>query len=145
MKYLPRIVVMLSATFVVGCATVATVRQVDVDAWVGQPVIALETHPIFLTIPVVKTQVSDGTEIWNYVNGANIGSCSGGGMVYGKKLDFGSYNQFFSCMQRFAACNNIFYIKNGKVSRYTPTGTGGMRCWTSEELQPNFKGSANVN
>lgn len=47
----------------VGCATVrqADVRQVDLDAWVGQPVVALKTHPIFLTLPVVKTQASDGT------------------------------------------------------------------------------------
>lgn len=43
-----------------GCATV---RQVDLDAWVGQPVSALETHPIFITVPVVKTTASDGTEI----------------------------------------------------------------------------------
>ena len=126
----------------VGCATV---RQVDLDAWVGKPVIALETHPFFLTVPVVKTQVSDGTEIWNYVNGGNIGSCSGGGTVYGKKLDFGAYNQFATCVQRFAACNNIFYIKNGSVLRYTPVGTGGMSCYTTEALQPNYRGTMNVN
>ena len=49
----------------------SSVRQADLDAWVGQPVVALEVHPIFLTVPVVKTQASDGTEIWNYVNGSN--------------------------------------------------------------------------
>ncbi len=124
-----------------GCATV---RQVDLDAWVGQPVAALETHPIFLTVPVVKTVASDGTVIWNYVNGANLGQCSGGGSVWGQQLDFASYNQFTVCVQRFAACNNIFYIRDGKVQRYTPIGTGGARCFTTEQLQPQFRGATNI-
>lgn len=124
-----------------GCATV---RQQELDAWVGKPVVALETHPFFITVPVVKTQASDGTEIWNYINGANIGTCTGGGAVYGKTINFAAYNQFASCIQRFAACNNIFYIKNGIVQNYSPIGTGGMRCYTDETLQPYFRGGANV-
>src|SRR6266545_2890104 len=109
----------------VGCATV---RQADLDAWVGQPVLALETHPIFLTIPVVKTQASDGTEIWNYVNGANLGQCSGGGSIFGSRVDYATYSKFSTCVQRFAACNNIFFMRDGKVVRYTPVGTGGAHC-----------------
>jgi hypothetical protein len=125
-----------------GCATV---RQEDLDAWVGKPVVALETHPFFITVPVVKTQASDGTVIWNYVNGANIGSCSGGGSIYGRTINFSAYNQFASCVQKFAACNNIFYIKNGVIQNYTPIGTGGMRCYTNDTIKPNFRGNANVN
>lgn len=125
-------------------ASCATVRQADLDAWVGQPVIALETHPVFLTVPVVKTTASDGTEIWNYVNGANLGQCTGGGSVYGRQLNYAAYNQFASCVQRFAACNNIFYIKDGKVLRYTPVGSGGARCYTTEQLQPQSRGPTNI-
>ena len=128
-------------TALAGCATV---RQADLDAWVGQPVAALETHPFFVTVPVVKTVASDGTEIWNYVNGANLGQCSGGGNMWGKELNYASYNQFASCVQRFAACNNIFYIRDSKVLRYTPVGTGGMRCYTTEQLQPQFRGPTNI-
>ena len=74
----------------VGCGTV---RQSDLDAWVGQPVSYLELHPLFNTIPVVKRKASDGTETWNYVNrGGN------------------------------ATCNNIFYVKNDVVLRYAPVG-----------------------
>lgn len=124
-----------------GCATV---QQADLDAWVGQPVATLETHPVFVTVPVVKSVASDGTEIWNFVNGANLGQCSSGGSIYGKQLNYTSYNQFASCVQRFAACNNIFYIRNGKVLRYTPVGTGGARCYTTKQLQPNFRGSTNI-
>jgi hypothetical protein len=124
-----------------GCASV---RQVDLDSWIGQPVAALETHPIFITVPVLKTIASDGTEIWNYVNGANVGQCTGGGNVYGRQLSSTSYTQFASCMQQFAACNNIFYIRGGIVQRYTPIGTGGMRCYTTEQLQPNYRGTVNI-
>ena len=104
----------LLVAMLTGCATV---RQADLDAWVGQPIAALETHPVFLTVPVVKTVASDGTEIWNYVNGANLGQCSGGGSVWGQQINYASYNQFTSCVQRFAACNNIFYIRDGKVQQ----------------------------
>ena len=124
-----------------GCATV---RQADLDSWVGQPILALETHPIFLTIPVVKTRASDGTEIWNYVNGVNVGQCLGGGSIYGGTVDYATYNRFSNCVQRFAACNNIFFIKDEKVVKYTPVGTGGARCYTTEKLRPGFSGATNI-
>ncbi len=126
------------------CASTG-VRQIDLDSWIGQPVVALETHPVFLTMTAVKTVASDGTQIWNYVNGANLGGCTGGGSVYRNTIDYASYSKFSQCMQRFAACNNIFYIKNGVVQRYAPIGTGGARCYTNESAQPHFRGSANIN
>ena len=136
------IVSLVVGAMIYGCATV---RKEDLDAWVGQPVSALETHPFFLTVPVVKTRASDGTEIWNYVNGANLSTCSGGGTVYaGRTVDFATYNQFTGCMSRFAACNNIFYFRDGRVTQDTPVGTGGMRCYTTEQLQPGFRGPANL-
>ena len=122
------------------CATPGVVRQADLDAWVGQPVSALEKHPWFLTRPVVRTRASDGTEIWNYVNGINIGTCSSSGSLYGRMVDYATYSSFSNCMQAVAACNNIFYIKNGIVERYVPVGTGGVSCRTSKELQPSQTG-----
>lgn len=122
----------------------ATVRQEDLESWVGQPVSALEKHPFFVTRPVVRTRASDGTEIWNYVNGANVGSCSSSGSIFGTTVDYATYSQFTNCMQRFAACNSIFYIKNGVVERYTPVGTGGGRCYTTAQLQPGYRGPMNV-
>lgn len=133
----------LVLTLVAALAGCASVRQEDLDAWVGQPVSVLETHPVFITIPVVKTVTSDGTQIWNYVNSANIAACSGGGGVYGSTINYAQYNQFASCVQRLVACNNIFFIRDGKVQRYTPVGTGGAMCYTNEKLQPNSKGPVN--
>ncbi|MDO9504894.1 hypothetical protein, partial [Hydrogenophaga sp.] len=51
--------VQITLTLLIALAGCATVRQADLDAWVGQPIVALETHPVFLTIPVVKTVASE--------------------------------------------------------------------------------------
>jgi len=142
-----KIIVTFSAlVLLVGCATVRqTVRQQDLDAWVGQPVVALEVHPVFITVPVIKTTASDGTEIWNYVNGRNLGSCSGGGSVFAGTVNYAIYSKFVSCMHTFAACNNIFIIRDGVVEKYTPIGTGGAHCYTTEALQPGFSEPTNLN
>ena len=135
------ILVVVVLSFLTGCLTV---RQEDLDSWVGQPVSALELHPVFLTIPVVKTKTSDGTQIWNYVNGRNVAQCSGGGAMYGQFVSFASYSSFSSCVSNFAACNNIFYIKDNLIVRYTPVGTGGLRCYTTKDLQPNSFSPTNI-
>ena len=132
---------LLPSLMTLGCATV---RQADLDAWVGHSVLALETHPFFLALPVVKTQASDVTEIWNYVNGANLGQCSGGGTIFGSTVNYATYSSFLTCTQRFGACNNIFFIRDGKVVKYTPIGTGSVRCYTNQQLQPGFSGPANI-
>jgi hypothetical protein len=111
----------------------------------GRPVLDLEMHPFFLTVPVVKTVASDGTEIWNYVNGANLGNCYDSGSISSLGyINSAQYTEFSSCVARFAACNNIFYIRDGTVLRYSPIGTGGMRCMTNASLQPGFKGTVNL-
>jgi hypothetical protein len=68
----------------------------------------------------------------------------GGGSVFnGGAVDMATYNSFSNCMQNFAACNNIFYIKDGYVQQYTAIGIGGVRCYTNEALRPGFRGSTN--
>ena len=117
-------------------ASCGSVHPEDLNAWVGAPVSALDKHPIFLTMPVVRTTAADGTEIRNYVNGRNIASCSSGGSVFGATVSLATYSSFTNCVQAFPACNNIFYIKDGVVTQYTPIGTGGMRCYTDERARP---------
>ena len=128
----------VSLAFIGGC-----VNKRDLDAWQGVPVAELDKHPFFLTVPFVRTTASDGTEIRNYVNGQNVASCSGGGAIFKSTVDMASYSSFSSCMQRFRACNNIFYIKDGVVQQYIATGTGGAICVTDETLRPGFRGSKN--
>src|ERR1700678_4002996 len=109
---------LVGALLLCGCATMG-VHEEDVIAWAGRPVSDLDKHPIFVTIPAVRTATPDGTEIRNYVNGANTASCSGGGTAFAGQVNMATYNSFSNCMQKFAACNNIFYIKNGLVERYS--------------------------
>lgn len=98
---------------------------------------------MFITMQVVRTLTPDGTEIRNYINGRNVAACSGGGTVFAATVDMATYNRFSSCMQTFAACNNIFYVKDGIVKQYTAIGTGGGRCYTDERTRPGFMGATN--
>jgi len=130
------------ALLLAGCGTV---RQSDLDAWAGRPVSDLDKHPVFLTMPVVRTVASDGTEIRNYVNGREIRTCSGRrASGLSNLVDTGTFNRFSSCMQANAACQNIFYVNDGIVTRYTPIGTGGARCYTDERARPDFSGATTI-
>jgi S1-C subfamily serine protease len=91
---------------VMGCSATGVVhqlvRQQDLDSWVGMPVEALDTHSLFITVPIFKTYSASGIEIRNYANGN---------------------------------CNNIFYIRDGKVLEYAPTG----RCYTNDSVRPQSR------
>ena len=122
-------VIMTIVCVLSGCATV---REEDLQSWEGQPVAALESHPIFLTMQLVRTTTSDGVEIRHYVNGREVTSCSGGGAVFAGSVSMATYNQFTSCARSFPACNAIFYIRNGRVESLSAVGTGGARCYSNE-------------
>lgn len=119
------------AVVVVGCATV---RQQDLDAWVGVPIEALDTHSFFITVPMYKTVTESGIEIRNYANGRDVASCFGTAGASGSG-GFVSANTFSSCSNGRIVCNNIFYIRNGRVIEYVPTG----RCYTNEAVQPEAR------
>ena len=124
-------IILMAALSVLLTACVAMVRQQDLDAWVGMPVDALDTHSFFLTVPMVRTKTDSGIEIRNYANGRNFSGCSG----YGSANAVGSWvnaNAFSTCTSGWVGCNNLFYIKDGKVLEYAPTG----RCKTDETVVP---------
>lgn len=113
-----------------GCNGVL-VRQQDLDAWVNVPVEALDTHSIFMTIPVYKYVTGSGIEVRNYANGQDIQSCVTNAGGYSNS-GYVNASVFSNCTNNRIVCNNIFYIKNGKVIEYAPTG----RCYTNASLQP---------
>ena len=125
------LIAVVSAVF--GCATV---RQPDLDAWVGIPVEALDTHSFFLTVPMIRTITSSGIEIRNYANGADFSSCGTQGSARvsssGKAV---SGSQFTQCSTQRVVCNNLFYIRNGKVLEYKPSG----RCYTDDTVRPEAR------
>jgi hypothetical protein len=124
----------LIITFIVMLASCATVRQQDLDAWVGVPVEALDTHSIFLTIPMYRTISDSGIEIRNYANSSQLASCfsSAGANVTGNYVNA---NTFTTCSNGSVTCNNIFYIRDSVVIEYAPTG----HCYTNEKAQPQAR------
>jgi hypothetical protein len=77
------------------------------------------------------------TEVRDYVNGGSASSCFGGGSVSGGGA-FASVSTDSDCFTRLRACHNVFYIKNGFVERYAPSGSGGARCMTGETTRPDY-------
>lgn len=131
---MPRLITLLlstlSAILLSSCAGML-VRQQDLDAWVGMPVEALDTHSFFITVPMVRTRTESGIEIRNYANGRNFGSCSATGTA-NLSGNYINSNAFSNCSSGWVGCNNIFYVKEGKVIEYAPTG----RCYTDSSVQP---------
>lgn len=101
------------------CAAVPSVRQADLDSWKGMPVEALDTHSIFATMRMTTRTTSSGVEVRNYANEQKGTYCSGS-----------AFNA--SCVDSGVVCNNLFYIKNGKVIEYAPTG----QCMTNDSVRP---------
>ena len=118
------------AVLMAGCATV---RQSDLDAWVGMPVEALDTHSFFLTVPLYKSMTSSGIEVRNYANGGEVARCYSNAMANtSKNSRYVNANAFSTCSSIQVVCNNIFYIKDGRVLEYAPTG----RCYTDDTVLP---------
>lgn len=114
------LLLMSLSLFVFGCATV---RQQDLDKWQNAPVEALDFHKLFMTMPVTKT-VSNGVEIRNYSNSRSVNNCT--------TSSTGSFLNT-NCSGGNITCNNIFYIKSGRVLKYEPVG----KCYTNETVWPN--------
>ena len=108
--------VLAAATVLAGCV----VRQSDLDAWVGMPVEALDTHSRFLTLPMKRSFTESGMEIRNYMNERTVNVPVGG-----------------LFMSQRGGCHNIFYIdQDGCVIEYRPTPSGNVRCYTDATLRP---------
>ncbi len=110
------------------------VRQEDLNAWAGVPVEALDTHSFFITIPMVRTRTDGGIEIRNYANGRDVAQCFSNARANATG-NYVNANSFSSCSNNRIVCNNIFYIKDGKVIEYAPTG----QCKTAAFLQPEAR------
>lgn len=128
------IAILLFVALIAGCATV---RQSDLDAWVGVPVIALDTHSLLLGFPMVKTITDSGIEIRNYSEKIGVSSCAGSGFgsvnsPRGGTLSYANFNAHQSCISRLVGCDGIFYIRDGYVIEAKVAG----RCYTDESYRP---------
>lgn len=134
LKVSARIVVIFAIVLCSGCATV---HQSDLDAWVNVPVVALDTHSFFVTLPMVKTITDTGVEIRVYSNKVGISTCGGSGFKttnspISSAMSYANFTAFQTCSSRLAGCDGVFYIKDGRVIEAKPVG----RCYTNEATRP---------
>ena len=78
-----------------------SIRQEDMDAWIGRPAADIGSDPTFSGSPITKTVAADGIEIWTIKRRAKLPG---------------------------SGCKNIFYIKDGIVLRYSAEGYGVGWC-----------------
>ena len=122
-----------------------SVRQQDLDAWVGVSVDALDTHSFFTTVPMKEVKTKDGFTYRFYNNSKTFTDCTTFGNTSAQVSAFpgaysnpsqayGSANNYnnTSCGEVTVGCNNVFMIKDGIVKSYTPKG----RCYTDETVIP---------
>lgn len=116
-----------------GCASV---DKADLAAWTGQSVVALENHPYFAALPVVVAQTSDGTTLRRYVEGASLDRCLGHRRDGRSMVDYSTYTELASCLERLSSCSHVFALRDGRVVRYEVAATGGAVCRTNEAMRP---------
>ena len=136
-KYL-FIIILVGGCFIISsCSppkpTIKKVREVDLASWVNAPIEALDLHSVFLTIPMIKTLTDKNIEIRIYANKRNISRCFGSTQAnMNTYVSTAVFNQFKNCVSEIDGCDNIFYIKDGKVLEYVPVGN----CYTDESSRP---------
>jgi hypothetical protein len=124
-----------------GLAACSSVQEKHLNRWEGQPLAALERHPIFGSLPAIRTVTPDGTLIWRYVQGFDPLKCSEGNRVVSSDINFKSYERFSICMDKKSACNHIFYAKDKLVKNYALVATGGARCTSGSKWNPDHRGA----
>jgi hypothetical protein len=115
-----------------GAVLAACVSVEDTNAWAGVPVLALDTHSFFATLPMYSTVTDSGVEIRNYPNKIMRGSCFGSGFASGTVFNTVQWNTVRNCTAQERGCDNLFYIRNGRVIEYRPVG----QCRTAAFLRP---------
>lgn len=105
------------------------VRQSDLEAWRQVPVIELESHAFFSTVPLNKRRLSDGSEMWVFSNCQSTDEdvhCRTTSSVFGVDTRCGGGGTSRSC------CHNQFIVRNGWVESYRPVGN----CYTNCGVRP---------
>lgn len=114
----------------VGLVTLAAcgdyeVRQADLVAWRAVPVIELERHPEFSSMPLEKRPLSDGSELWVHTNCGSSTTpvnCTSA-VVYGKtQTTCGGGQTVTQC------CHHQFVVRASMVEEYRPVGDCMTNC-----------------
>ncbi len=124
-------VIALVGLVAVGCADnyLATVRDSDKAAWRARPVVELETHPLFSTLPREVRPISDGSELWTFSNCGAVreqreckSTLNARGDSVQTKCNGGG--------ESTVCCHNQFVVRGGMVEEYRPVGNCMTNCST---------------
>lgn len=134
MKFSSTITVALCTAGLAGCAAPPVVHHEDVQVWAGIPVAALDTHRFFSTLPMVRTITPAGIEIRDYVDKRYVAGCLPSANANTKifTMNTGMYKAFRACSENMVGCDNVFYIDQGIVTQFAPSG----QCKTSDAVRP---------
>jgi hypothetical protein len=107
------------------------VRSVDVESWKGVPLIELEKHAFFSTLPIEKKRLSDGSELWDH---ASCGTDKTDTKCTSSKDYSGDVNTNCSGGQEVkSCCHHQFIVREGHIEEYRPIGGA---CYTGCGRRP---------
>lgn len=126
---LQSLVVVAFLVNVVGCANNAAnlandsrVKSVagSENDLVGISVRALEKRLSLISMPVVKIQHEDGSELWHYFpSESKVASCTKHVAVRGDYSPSGEYGLFLRCFNKTNECGYVFRLDAGRVESYS--------------------------
>lgn len=96
-------------------------REEDRAAWTNAPLIELETHEKFASLPHEERQLSDGSMMWlvpECRNGKT--TCRGGSVAIGH----GALGGATCDTSDPSCCYHRFFVRDGVVERYEVVGEG---------------------
>jgi len=87
---------------------------------VGSSAKELERRLSVVSMPVVKTQRDDGSELWHYFSSeSKVASCTKHVAVRGNYSPGGEYGLFLRCFKKTNECGYVFRLDAGRVESYS--------------------------
>lgn len=87
---------------------------------VGSSVRVLEKQLSLISMPVVKIQQQDGSELWHYFpSESKVASCTKHVAIRGNYSPSGEYGIFLRCFKKTSECGYVFRLDAGRVESYS--------------------------
>lgn len=105
------------------------VRDSDRVAWQRVPIIEVERHPLFSTLPRDEKKLSDGSELWDFANCA-AGKAPTNCKTGENPVSGGLATTCTGGANYTTCCHNQFLVRAGFVEEYRPIGNCVTDCTT---------------
>lgn len=115
------------------CGRGPQVRAPDLASWRGIPLIELETHPDFSSMPLERRSLSDGSELRTYsACGTYVtdSRCTAVGYANWATVNCRNGQKVTRC------CDNQFLVRSNVVEWYRTVGPCMTACWVRPISRP---------